>query len=194
MKYTDDENFLIHMINHHQVAIDMSEELEKKSNVPYMISLARNISYIQKYEIWVMKMTLERGIPNISLDDNKFEIWNPRYNIGCYYPNMSEDKNTKYEKHFFITNKKMLDNIDNINFLEHMIPHHQIAVNMSKERLLKTKNPHMLEFCNEIIKNQQYEIWSMKEILYQLRKIKLSKIPIQFHSKLFIINHKKNNQ
>ena len=45
----------------------------------------------------------------------------------------------------------------------------------------------MLEFANQIIKNQQYEIWNMKEALSKLKKISHydKKIPIQFHSNLF---------
>lgn len=187
MKYTNDKDFLEHMINHHQVAIDMSERLEKVSNVPFMLILARDISYIQKYEVWIMKMMLKFGIPNISEDNNIFEKWNPKYKIGCYYPRMSKDNYAKCHQHFFITDKEMLKHTNNINFLEHMIPHHQLAVNMARELLLHSKNPHMLEFANEIIKNQQYEIWYMKELL---SKLKPKRIPLQFHSKFFTINHK----
>jgi len=180
-KYLTDLEFLKHMIDHHQVAVDMSEQLKKVSNVPFMLELARNISYIQKYEIWIMKIMVSDGIPNISLDNNTFFKCNLNYKVGCYYPKMSKDTNVKCEKHFFKPNKKMLEKTNNINFLQHMIPHHQVAVNMARRLLLHTKNPHMLEFANEIIKNQQYEIWNMKEALLKLKV----KIPIQFHSNLF---------
>jgi uncharacterized protein (DUF305 family) len=186
-KYLTDLEFLKHMIDHHQVAVDMSEQLKKVSNIPFMLELARNISYIQRYEIWIMKMMSTYGIPSISLDNNKFEKWNPNYKVGCYYPKMSKDSGAKCEMHFFKPNKKMLEHTNNINFLQHMIPHHQVAVNMSKRLLQHTKNPHMLEFANEIIKNQQYEIWNMKEALSKLKAIPpcKKKIPIQFHSNLF---------
>jgi len=84
------------------------------------------------------------------------------------------------------SDKKMLENTNNINYLQHMIPHHQIAVNMSRILLLHTKNPYMLEFANDIIKNQQYEIWNMKEALSKLKNIKPcgKMFPIQFHSRL----------
>ena len=63
-----------------------------------------------------------------------------------------------------------------------MVPHHQLAVNMSKRLLKHTDNPHMMEFANQIIKNQQYEIWKMNSTL---EKLKNKQFPIQFHSPLF---------
>ncbi len=180
--YLTDKDFLRHMIDHHQVAVDMSEQLKKVSDVPSMISFARDISYIQQYEIWIMKMILKFGLPNISCDRNNIHRWNPKYKVGCYYPKLSEDQNVKCEPHFFHTSRKMIKKINNINFLMHMIPHHQIAIDMSRRLLLHTNNPHMLEFANEIIKNQQSEIWQMKGLL---QKLGGKNIPIQFHSTLF---------
>ena len=184
-KYLTDREFLIHMIDHHQVAVDMSEALMEKSKIPFMISLARNISYIQTYEIWIMKMMVDFGIPNISIDNENFKIWDPNYKVGCYYPFLSKDDHVKCESHFFHPDKKMLEHTNNINYLEHMIPHHQIAVNMSRRLLLHTKNPHMQEFANEIIKNQQTEIWIMKSTLLKLKENKECKFPIQFNSPNF---------
>ena len=181
-KYLTDLDFIKHMIDHHQVAVDMSEQLKRVSNVPTMLELARNISYTQQYEIWIMKMMVSKGIPNISVDNSEFVKWNPNYTVGCYYPKMSKDDNTTCETHFFKSDRQMLAHINDINFLQHMIPHHQIAINMARRLLLHTKNPYLLEFVNEIIKNQQYEIWTMKETL---SKLKTDSIPIQFHSQLF---------
>ena len=182
-KYLTDKDFLIHMIDHHQVAVDMSNRLLEVSDVPFMLDFARNISYIQTYEIWIIKMMVAYGIPNISQDNNNFMKWNPNYKVGCYYPNLSKDQDVKCESHFFHTSKKMLEHVSNIGFLEHMIPHHQVAVDMSRRLLLHTQNPHMQEFANEIIKNQQDEIWIMKSILLKLKG--KSHIPIQFNSSYF---------
>ena len=177
--YLSDKEYLQHMIDHHQVAVDMAEKLKTVSYMPFMLEIARNISYTQTYEIWIMKMMFDGGIPNISLFDKKFKIWNPKYLTKCYYPNMAIDKNAKCEHHFFIPDKKMLMHINNKNFLEHMIPHHQVAIDMSHRLLLHTKNPNLLEFANHIIHNQQDEIWNMKEIL------KNNGLQYQFNSPLF---------
>ena len=50
-------------------------------------------------------------------------------------------------------------------YLEHMIPHHQVAVDMSKRLLLHTKNPYLIEFCKMLIIEQQAEILYMNQLL-----------------------------
>ena len=49
-----------------------------------------------------------------------------------------------------------------------MIPHHQVAVDMSYLLIPKTKNPEMLHLCRNIIRKQKYEIWEMKMILKRI--------------------------
>ena len=55
--------------------------------------------------------------------------------------------------------------INEHNYLEHMIPHHQVAVDMSKRLLLHTNNTYMMEFCRKLIINQQGEIYQMNNLL-----------------------------
>ena len=55
------------------------------------------------------------------------------------------------------------DNLTDKEYLEHMIPHHQVAIDMS-ELLLKNKNPSMVLLYREIIRKQGYEIWEMEII------------------------------
>ena len=50
-------------------------------------------------------------------------------------------------------------------YLEHMIPHHQVAVDMSYRLLLHTKHPYMIDFCNKLIIDQQGEITFMNDLL-----------------------------
>lgn len=50
-------------------------------------------------------------------------------------------------------------------FMEHMIPHHQVAVDMCKRLLKHTNNVSLIDLCNDIIRNQQYEIWYMNNLL-----------------------------
>ena len=49
-------------------------------------------------------------------------------------------------------------------YLKHMIPHHQVAVDMSKRLLLHTKNSYLIDFCKRLIVDQQYEISTMKDL------------------------------
>ena len=56
------------------------------------------------------------------------------------------------------------------SFLEHMIPHHQVAIDMSQRLLKHTNNTHMMRICYEIITNQRSEILLMNNILSFLNK------------------------
>ena len=62
------------------------------------------------------------------------------------------------------------DKLTNYEYLKHMIPHHQVAIDMSELLLKKTKNPTMIYLCREIIRKQGYEIWEMKMILKSMDK------------------------
>ena len=50
-------------------------------------------------------------------------------------------------------------------YLEHMIPHHQVAVDMSKRLLEHTRNDFMITFAYRIIRSQQEEISYMNNLL-----------------------------
>ena len=46
-----------------------------------------------------------------------------------------------------------------------MIPHHQVALDMSKRLLLHTNNSYLLDFCRKLIIDQQGEIFYMNSLL-----------------------------
>jgi len=52
-------------------------------------------------------------------------------------------------------------------YIHHMIPHHQVAVDMSKKILKTTRNDFIIDLAYKIIHNQQLEI----SRLYSLSKI-----------------------
>ena len=66
------------------------------------------------------------------------------------------DDHAKHMEHMKITMR---------SYLEHMIPHHQVAVDMSYRLLLHTKHPYMIDFCNKLIVDQQGEITFMNDLL-----------------------------
>ena len=53
------------------------------------------------------------------------------------------------------------DKLTDLEYLEHMIPHHQVAIDMSDLLIPKTSNPTILHLCRDIIRKQEYEIWEM---------------------------------
>ena len=73
-----------------------------------------------------------------------------------------------------INHKKLLSNLkqnpckDTLTdreYLDHMIPHHEVAVHMSEQLLDKTKNPIILNILRNIIRVQTYEIAMMKDYI-----------------------------
>ena len=50
-------------------------------------------------------------------------------------------------------------------YIKHMIPHHQVAVDMSKKLLKNTKNDFMINLCYRIIRSQQEEIILLNDLL-----------------------------
>ena len=91
-KVTDDE-FLEHMIPHHQMAIDMSRQVLKTTKNPAIISMARDIIWNQQNEIWLMKSLLRSPSYNSELSSMNSEYKQPI--LSHYLPCKSEDYSTK---------------------------------------------------------------------------------------------------
>ena len=65
------------------------------------------------------------------------------------------DDHKKHMEHMDLTDK---------SYLDHMVPHHQVAVDMCKRLLLHTKSTHMMALCYDIIYGQQAEILQMNQL------------------------------
>ena len=169
-----DLEYLEHMIPHHQVAVDMSELLIPEINDPIMLTLCRNIINKQKYEIWEMEH-MKRQINDKVFSDNKGKIDNPITPLDFYYPVLSKSKDGDCNPLFFKPNDHMAHmegmEVTSKSYLEHMIPHHQVAVDMSRRLLLHTNNSYLLDFCRKLIVDQQYEIYYMNNLLNGLNNL-----------------------
>lgn len=126
-----DTEYINHMIPHHQLAVDMSEQIIPHTKSDVILGLSRDIIRKQNYEIWEMANMV--GYSKNNSDTNKHSTKNMKMN--------------------------------EIQYLQHMIPHHQIAIDMSKKLLLYTKNEYLLNLANKIIIDQQMEIFRMKGLL-----------------------------
>tara|TARA_A100001015_G_C15040912_1_gene739617 strand:+ start:3821 stop:4450 length:630 start_codon:yes stop_codon:yes gene_type:complete len=167
-KLTDIE-YLKHMIPHHQVAIDMSHMLVPHTNNPIMLHLCRDIIRKQNYEIWEMEMMknnlsdtmFENRMGYIQSIPTKLEFYAPVMSMpedgGCDPLFFKPDDHSKHMEHMEINDK---------SYLEHMIPHHQVAIDMSKRLLLHTNHSYLIDFCNKLIIDQQGEIYRMNYLLY----------------------------
>lgn len=179
-----DKEYLEHMIPHHQVAVDISIMLQKKSKSVKMQDILRKLIWIQNYEITMMKDMLNTLPDNISADIN-----NTTYikTVSDFIePNKLGLTNTYCDPHFFDPEKHMKHmkhmKLDDIVYIEHMIPHHQVAVDMSKMLIKNTKRDIMLFLAYRIIKSQQDEIIMLNDYLKSLKNNK----DFVYHSELLL--------
>ena len=166
-KLTDIE-YLEHMIPHHQVAIDMSNMLIPHSTDPIMLHLCRDIIRKQGYEIWEMELMKSKlPVSIFSSQDSHKEDFITKMDL--HEPISSKAKDGPCNPLFFKPNDHMQHmaemNITDKIYLEHMIPHHQVAVDMSRRLLLHTNHSYLLDFCRKLILDQQGEIFYMNSLL-----------------------------
>ena len=166
-KLTDIE-YLEHMIPHHQVAIDMSELLEPKTNNPIMLHLCRDIIRKQGYEIWEMEI-MKRKLADTIFTNDKGRKPYDKTKLEIFYPKLSKSKDGDCNPLFFKPDDHMKHmehmEVNDRSYLEHMIPHHQVAIDMSKRLLLHTNNSYLIDFCRKLIIDQQGEIFYMNNLL-----------------------------
>jgi len=163
-----DQDYLEHMIPHHQVAIDMSEMLKPNTINPIMLHLCRDIIRKQSYEIWemtIMKQKLSDGFFHPKKENHTYPITK----LEFHNPTESKSKDGSCNPLFFKPNDHMHHmagmKVNDKSYLEHMIPHHQVAVDMSKRLLMHTNNSYLIDFCRRLIQDQQGEIFYMNSLL-----------------------------
>ena len=163
-----DDEYLKHMISHHQVAVDISEIHKTKSKSPKIQEILRKLIWTQKYEIELMKEVLKNNINKIS-NDNEMHSFYINSIADYIEPNTIGLTQTYCDPHFFNPEEhiKHIKNID-LNdkmYIEHMIPHHQVAVDMSKILIENTNNDFMINLAYRIIRSQQEEILTLQRYL-----------------------------
>ena len=164
--YLSDRDYLLHMIPHHQVAIDISLKLQKKSKTPWMQSLLRELVWVQGREIAIMKdfLSLPDSVSNDMEKMNKVYV-----KTLAEFTEGTEDPNAECLPEFFdpeLHNHHMEHmELSDKMYIDHMIPHHQVAIDMSKRLLMHTNNAFMIGFAYRIIRSQQKEIFMMNNML-----------------------------
>ena len=163
-----DREYLEHMIPHHQVAVDISIMLQKITKSPYMQNILRSIIWTQNYEIQQMKFMLKSLPQKISSNDKMNTKYIP-VDIDYQKPNIIPLSKEYCDPHFFNPEEHMKHmkymKLDDTMYIKHMIPHHQVAVDMSKVLIKNTKNDFMISFAYKIIRNQKLEIYLLDQML-----------------------------
>jgi uncharacterized protein (DUF305 family) len=163
-----DKEFIDHMIPHHEVAVYMSEQLLNKTHNPIILNIVRNIIRIQTYEIAMMKDYMTTDNSNITDDMSNITI---KMNTNYYStqgdftkPNTLELSNTYCDPSFFNITHALHEMTDTA-YIKHMIPHHQVAVDMSKKILKTTKSDFIIYMAYRMIRAQQSEIVELENLL-----------------------------
>ena len=167
-----DIEYLKHMIPHHQVAVDISLMLQKITKSVKMQEILRKLVWVQNYEITLMKDLLNNLPDNITSSiNNNIYMQNESDFIK---PNTLGLTNTYCDPNFFDPKSHMKHlmhmKLNDIMYIEHMIPHHQVAVDMSKILIKNTANDIMLYLAYRIIQSQQEEIVLLSDFLNSLNK------------------------
>jgi hypothetical protein len=166
--YLSDNDFLKHMIIHHQIAIDISIQHIENTKNDIIMKVLRELIWTQKYEILMMMEELNNKTENISeITSNQPFI--PTI-ISSTYPNVIGLTDTYCDPAFFSSTSHNNHNqhtmiVTDKEYINHMIPHHQVAVDMSKILLKNTKSDFLIYLAYRMIRGQEAEIILLNDLL-----------------------------
>lgn len=145
------EDYLEGMIPHHEAALDMAKEYLRLSANEELKLLAESIYKTQKEEIQLMER-LKDEIDDSGLKDTKKE----QDFLTKYGELLSQHKTMQHTA-------STAQNVEQA-FIDGMIPHHQMAIDMSRAILDSADNEEVRRLAENIISTQEDEIKHMQEI------------------------------
>jgi uncharacterized protein (DUF305 family) len=150
-----DLQFIDQMVMHHQGAITSSEHMISDSERPELRELAESIQESQSEQIEQMQKWRKEWYPDA---ERTFGVMEPT--------RMGEMMS---EGHMGGSMREMMgsDTTDEM-FLRMMIPHHQLAIDMSERALKEAEHPELRALAREIIAEQAAEIELMRGYLKEI--------------------------
>jgi uncharacterized protein (DUF305 family) len=145
-----DLQFIDQMIMHHQGALMSSEHMIADSERPGLRELAQNIQESQSEQIEQMQEWREEWYPDTA---QTFGMMNPAQMDEMMGGSMQD---------------MMGADAADAMFLRMMIPHHQMAVDMSEEALEQAEHLELKELAQKIIDEQSAEIELMQGYLDEI--------------------------
>ena len=142
-----DLQFLDSMIHHHEGAVSMAQMVLRKSEREELKTFARKIIDDQNREIAQMRSGREAWFPG-----------KPSA-INMDLPGMKKSMMTPEHERMM---ESASGNAFDIHFVDMMVPHHEGAVEMSREFLTKGERPELKSLAEQIIKAQDDEIKQMQ--------------------------------
>ena len=143
-----DLQFIDRMIPHHEGALMCSEHMISNSKHPELRELYENIQKSQSEQIEQMKEWRKEWYPDAGPT-----------------PEMMGNGDTGS----MMGNGMMGGNALDVMFLKMMIPHHQMAVDMSEETLSKAEHPELKDLAQKIRDEQSSEIELMQGYLGEIK-------------------------
>ncbi len=151
-----DAHFIEQMIPHHEDAIAMAKLAQSKAQRPEVIELADNIIDSQGKEINQMKdwykTWFDKKVPT---DNQVMNQHGMMQGSNSTHMGMMGDESD-------MTNLEKSTDFDR-EFVEEMIPHHQMAVMMANMLKNGTERPEMRKLADDIIAAQTKEIDQMRQ-------------------------------
>lgn len=144
-------NFIVQMIPHHRAAIEMSKNLLRVTTFVPLQHIAQNIVSEQTKSIEDMQNVLEHCSKLANLEQAR-----------CLYDRQYRQIT---QTMFFRMRSACFDNNINANFMREMIPHHQGAIQMSKNVLRYPTCPELDPILQAIITSQEKGVQEMQRLL-----------------------------
>lgn len=148
---TIDRHFIEEMIPHHEGAIAMADLALSRSKRPEILSLAAGIKESQTRENSDMR----------SWYQSWFGASVPAYSSGMMGGMMHGGLGMMGGMSGDLETLKTAENFD-LEFIEEMIPHHEMAIMMARMLLAGTKREEMRTLADQIITSQSREIEMMR--------------------------------
>jgi uncharacterized protein (DUF305 family) len=149
-----DLRFIDGMILHHQGAVVMAQEAQQKSTRPEIKKLAADIITAQQEEISKMKAWRTTWYPSAATTPMGYSSA-----MGHMMPMDQGQINSM----MMSSDLGAADNQFDLRFINGMIPHHEGALVMAKDALVKSNRPEIKQLAEAILSSQTGEINQMKK-------------------------------
>ena len=128
------------------------------------MNIIRKLIWTQRYEIKLMEEMLTK-LPKKDMSNDNI-VMKKNYIVSksdLMKPNKLGISDTYCDPHFFDPEAHMKHmkhmKLDEKMYIKHMIPHHQVAVDMSKKLLENTKNDFMIHLAYRIIQHNKMKLF-----------------------------------
>jgi uncharacterized protein (DUF305 family) len=158
-----DRHFIERMISHHEGAVDMAELALSRAQHPEIKTLANAIKETQTQEIQQMQTWYQQwygtNVPAY------FGNWRNRNTLGRGLGRYGMGMGGRYGMGMMGTDLAALKNAPNFDreFIEQMIPHHEMAIMMASMVLDRAEHPEIQNLAQSIIRSQSTEIEQMQQ-------------------------------